>query len=87
VGTRGPRLHRRTVGGVLPDLDGGRCHCDDLTVGKCVQGGAELAMTSVDSPRGDHADLSGAQLADRLAIRDLVDADAYRFTGAATGQG
>jgi ketosteroid isomerase-like protein len=34
-------------------------------------------MISTDSPRGDHADLSLAQLADRLAIRELVDAYAY----------
>jgi SnoaL-like domain len=65
------------VGSVLPDIDGGRCVCDDLTVGKCVEDGAELAMTSVDFPRGDHADLSLAQLGDRLAIRELVDTYAY----------
>jgi ketosteroid isomerase-like protein len=34
-------------------------------------------MTSADSRRGDHADLSLAQVADRLAIRELVDAYAY----------
>jgi ketosteroid isomerase-like protein len=34
-------------------------------------------MISTDSPRGDHTDLSLAQLADRLAIRELVDAYAY----------
>jgi ketosteroid isomerase-like protein len=34
-------------------------------------------MKSVDSHRGDHADLSLAEVADRLAIRELVDAYAY----------
>src|ERR1700757_460677 len=34
-------------------------------------------MISADSRRGDHADLSVPQLADRLAIRELVDAYAY----------
>jgi ketosteroid isomerase-like protein len=34
-------------------------------------------MISADSRRGDHTDLSLAQLADRLAIRELVDAYAY----------
>jgi len=34
-------------------------------------------MKSVDSRRGDHADLSLAEVADRLAIRELVDAYAY----------
>jgi SnoaL-like domain len=34
-------------------------------------------MTSADSRRSDHADLSLAQVADRLAIRELVDAYAY----------
>jgi ketosteroid isomerase-like protein len=34
-------------------------------------------MIFTDSPRGDHTDLSLAQLADRLAIRELVDAYAY----------
>jgi ketosteroid isomerase-like protein len=34
-------------------------------------------MTSGDSRRGDHADLSLAQVADRLAIRELVDTYAY----------
>jgi len=34
-------------------------------------------MISADSRRGDHSDLSLAQLADRLAIRELVDAYAY----------
>src|ERR1700739_3193368 len=34
-------------------------------------------MTSADSRRGDHADLSLSQVADRLAIRELVDAYAY----------
>jgi SnoaL-like domain len=34
-------------------------------------------MISTDSRRGDHTDLSLAQVADRLAIRELVDAYAY----------
>jgi ketosteroid isomerase-like protein len=34
-------------------------------------------MISTDSRRSDHTDLSLAQLADRLAIRELVDAYAY----------
>jgi uncharacterized protein YerC len=34
-------------------------------------------MTSGDSQPDDHADLSVAQVADRLAIRELVDAYAY----------
>src|ERR1700739_4309623 len=34
-------------------------------------------MTSADSRRGDHADLSLAQVSDRLAIRELVDSYAY----------
>jgi hypothetical protein len=34
-------------------------------------------MISADSRRGDHSDPSLAQLADRLAIRGLVDAYAY----------
>jgi ketosteroid isomerase-like protein len=34
-------------------------------------------MTSGESRRGDHADLSLQQVADRLAIRELVDAYAY----------
>jgi SnoaL-like domain len=34
-------------------------------------------MISADSRRGDHSDLSLAQVADRLAIRELVDAYAY----------
>ena len=34
-------------------------------------------MTSADSRRGDHADLSLVEVADRLAIRELVDAYAY----------
>jgi ketosteroid isomerase-like protein len=34
-------------------------------------------MTSGDYRRGDHADLSLQQVADRLAIRELVDAYAY----------
>jgi SnoaL-like domain len=34
-------------------------------------------MKSTASRRGDHIDLSLAQLADRLAIRELVDAYAY----------
>ena len=33
-------------------------------------------MTLDDTRRGDHADLAAAQLADRLAIRILIDADA-----------
>jgi hypothetical protein len=35
-------------------------------------------MISGDCPRGDHADLSLTQVSDRLAIRELVDAYAYR---------
>jgi ketosteroid isomerase-like protein len=34
-------------------------------------------MTSIHSPRDDHTDLSVPQLADRLSIRELVDAYAY----------
>jgi hypothetical protein len=34
-------------------------------------------MRTINSRSGDHADLSGPQLADRLAIRELVDAYAY----------
>jgi ketosteroid isomerase-like protein len=34
-------------------------------------------MTSGESRRGEHADLSLQQVADRLAIRELVDAYAY----------
>jgi hypothetical protein len=34
-------------------------------------------MPSTNSRRSDHADLSLAQVADRLAIRELVDAYAY----------
>src|ERR1700755_1548247 len=34
-------------------------------------------MKSADSHRGDHADVSLAEVADRLAIRELVDAYAY----------
>src|SRR6202008_1421730 len=34
-------------------------------------------MPSMNSPRNDHTDLSVPQLADRLSIRELVDAYAY----------
>src|SRR5258707_4861243 len=34
-------------------------------------------MTATNSPTGDQTDLSVAQLADQLAIRELVDAYAY----------
>jgi hypothetical protein len=34
-------------------------------------------LGSADFPRGDHAELSVREVADRLAIRELVDAYAY----------
>ena len=77
----------------LPDVGHRRYHVVAEPVGESDRIGVVHRRHDIDQAEAkpgvslDHADLSPAQLADRLAIRELVDADAYRFTGAATGQG
>jgi hypothetical protein len=76
-GSRCQRLHPMGADSVRQDIAGDGCDCEDQSVGESfdTSQGGEMRLT--DSRRGDQTDLSLPQLADRLAIRELVDAYAY----------
>src|ERR1700744_5070760 len=71
------RLHRIGAQRVRQDIAGDGWYCDNQSVGESFDTSEGRRMKSTASRRGDHIDLSLAQLADRLAIRELIDAYAY----------